>query len=117
MNSIRRHVEIQRQNRSNVTRATQLVSGIMLAIATGRWTVDGSCDPEPLTQRIFDDLMAKKFDRIGEYVESLAEGIVVAVRAKDFIPFCPQDFEMVALAEAITEESLERTMSLGDLSI
>lgn len=117
MNSIRRHVQLQRLRQSNITKAAELVNGTLMAITMGRWIVDGSCDPQAITTRIFQDLIDQKHNNIANHAENLAATIVSAVRAADFMPFTDQDFNLVSIAEQITEEKLDRDMHISNLSI
>ena len=62
MNSIRRHVELQRQARDAYNFGCDLMVETVMAVCTGHWVVDGACDPSAACERMQKALLEAIFE-------------------------------------------------------
>ena len=116
MNSIRRHVELQRQRRDAYNFAADLLTGTVMAVCLGHWTVDGACDPSVACERMQRALLAKDDNAIVAQTDTLAEAVFRAHRAGDFVPANDDEAAFVARAEARVEQHYDEILDLSKLA-
>tara|TARA_B100000929_G_C15503535_1_gene418128 strand:- start:2477 stop:2866 length:390 start_codon:yes stop_codon:yes gene_type:complete len=116
MNSIRRHVELQRQARDAYNFGCDLMVETVMAVCTGHWVVDGACDPSAACERMQKALLARDHDAISAQTDALAEAVFRAHRAGDFTPVNDNELAFVARAEARVEQHYDELIDFDKLA-
>lgn len=116
MNSIRRHVELQRKRHEAYNLGCDLMTSTVMAVCTGHWVIDGACDPSPACELMQKALLAKDDAAIAAQTDAIAEAVFRAHRSGDFTPMNDNELAFVARAEARVEQHYDELIDFDKIA-
>lgn len=117
MNSVQRHVQIQREREEARTLGCDLMVGTVMAVCLGHWVIDGACDPSRACERMQAALLEKNDEEISVQTDALAEAMFRAHRAGDFTPVNDNEKQVIARAEARVDQHYDEEIDFEKMAM